>query len=147
MLDFVVGLDTEFSELIDGSHLYAPTVSVDDVVMAEEHKNLVVNTVKHFDLYKQAQKNLEVHKKIAYGRGLALLFFGPSGTGKTMMANALAALLGKKILLINFPSLGFNEAGAIIKLIFREAKIHDAILFFDECESVFMSREKSAGHC
>eukprot|EP00935_MAST-01C_sp_MAST-1C-sp1_P000007 g7.t1 len=145
MLDFVVGLDTEFSELIDGSHLYAPTVSVDDVVMAEEHKNLVVNTVKHFDLYKQAQKNLEVHKKIAYGRGLALLFFGPSGTGKTMMANALAALLGKKILLINFPSLGFNEAGAIIKLIFREAKIHDAILFFDECESVFMSREKSAG--
>lgn len=37
--------------------------------------------------------------------------------------------------------MGSNEAGAIIKLIFREAKIHDAILFFDEAESIFMTRE------
>ena len=27
---------------------------------------------------------------------MVLLFYGPSGTGKTMMANALAALIGKK---------------------------------------------------
>ena len=26
--------------------------------------------------------------------------------------------------------------------VFREAKIHDAILFFDECESIFMDRTK-----
>ena len=32
MLDFVVGLDTEFSELMDGSHLYTPTVTVDEVL-------------------------------------------------------------------------------------------------------------------
>jgi AAA+ superfamily predicted ATPase len=42
---------------------------------------------------------------------MCLLFFGPSGTGKTMFANALAAHLGKKLLLINFPTLGDNEAG------------------------------------
>ena len=44
--------------------------------------------------------------------------------------------------MINFPSLGTNQAGAILKLVFREAKIHDAILFFDECESIFMDRTK-----
>ena len=59
-----------------------------------------------------------------------------------MMANALAALIGKKVLMINFPALGANSAGAILKLVFREAKIHDAILFFDECESIFMDRTK-----
>eukprot|EP00736_Rhodelphis_marinus_P011452 Rmarinus@m.20401 len=50
------------------------------------------------------------------------------------------------MLLINFPSLGVNEAGKMIKLIFREAKIHDAVLFFDECESIFKSREKDSCH-
>ena len=59
-----------------------------------------------------------------------------------MMANALASMIGKKVLMINFPSLGTNQAGAILKLVFREAKIHDAILFFDECESIFMDRTK-----
>jgi SpoVK/Ycf46/Vps4 family AAA+-type ATPase len=63
-----------------------------------------------------------------------------------MMANAIAASLGKKVLLINFPYLGTNEAAQIIKLIFREAKIHDAVLFFDECESIFMSRDKGSHH-
>ncbi len=37
---------------------------------------------------------------------MALLFYGAPGTGKTMMANAICNLLGKKLLLINFPSLG-----------------------------------------
>lgn len=43
---------------------------------------------------------------ISYGNGVLLMFFGPSGTGKTMMANALGNHLGKKILLINYTSLG-----------------------------------------
>ena len=141
MLDFVVGLDTEFSELVEGSHLYTPEVNVDAVVLPESQKRLVLDTVENFDTFKLVQKNVEIDKKMAYGHGMVLLFYGASGTGKTMMANAIAARLKKKVLLINFPNLGSNEAGAIIKLIFREAKIHDAVVFFDECESIFKSRD------
>ena len=36
------------------------------------------------------------------------------------------------------------SAGENFKFIFREAKINDAILFFDECEAIFESREKGA---
>ena len=124
MLDFVVGLDTEFSELMDGSHLYTPSVDIEEVVLADSKKTLVLDTVKHFDTFVQVTRQLELHKRLTYGRGMVLLFYGPSGTGKTMMANALATLIGKKVLMINFPALGVNSAGAILKLVFREAKIH-----------------------
>ena len=46
--------------------------------------------------------------------------------------------------MINFPSLGSMSAGENFKFIFREAKINDAILFFDECEAIFESREKGS---
>ena len=64
-----------------------------------------------------------------------------TGTYHSFQANAIATALKKKILLINFPNLGTNEAGAIVKMVFREAKINDAIVFFDECESIFKTRE------
>lgn len=52
-----------------------------------------------------------------------------------MMANAIGKRLKKKMLLVNFPSLGdANSSGEIIKLLFREARIKKSILFFDECE-------------
>ena len=53
-------------------------------------------------------------------------------------------LLSVKVLLINFPSLGSMSAGENFKFIFREAKINDAILFFDECEAIFETREKGS---
>jgi SpoVK/Ycf46/Vps4 family AAA+-type ATPase len=71
---------------------------------------------------------------------MVLLFYGPSGTGKTMMANALANHLGKRLLLVNFPSLGHNSSDAL-QFLFREARIQDAVLFFDECEGIFRERD------
>ena len=76
---------------------YTPQVDIEEVVLADAKKTLVLDTVKHFDTFTQASRNLDLHKKLSYGRGMVLLFYGPSGTGKTMMANALAALIGKKV--------------------------------------------------
>ena len=49
-----------------------------------------------------------------------------------------------QVLLINFPSLGIMSAGENFKFVFRESKINDAILFFDECEAIFETREKGS---
>ena len=37
MLDFCVGLDTEFSEIVEGSHLYFPKTKFEQVYGAQEH--------------------------------------------------------------------------------------------------------------
>mmetsp|Transcript_18421 Transcript_18421/g.55530 ORF Transcript_18421/g.55530 Transcript_18421/m.55530 type:complete len:1186 (-) Transcript_18421:1035-4592(-) len=148
MLDFLVGLDTEFSDLVDGSHLYFPAhVHLKDVILPSEQKDLITDTVRNFAAYRKVRKMLQDEDTSATnGGGVVLLFHGQSGVGKTMMANALAQEVHKKVLLINFPSLGANEAGDAIRFIFREAKIHDALLFFDECESIFEDREKRGSH-
>jgi SpoVK/Ycf46/Vps4 family AAA+-type ATPase len=145
MLDFCVGLDTEFSEVVEGSHLYHPKTKFEQVIVAQDQKRMILETVSNFETYKKVRKRLGMDDIITYGVGMVMLFYGPPGTGKTMMANALANKLNKKILLINFPSLGSMAAGENFKFIFRESKINDAILFFDECEAIFETREKG-GH-
>eukprot|EP00731_Ephydatia_muelleri_P032086 Em0023g593a len=145
MLDFCVGLDTEFSEIVEGSHLYYPKTKFEQVVLSKEQKSLIFSTVSNFESFKRCRKRMGLDDAITYGAGMVMLFHGSPGTGKTMMANALANKLGKKVLLINFPSLGSMTAGENFKFIFREAKINDAILFFDECEAIFETREKG-GH-
>ena len=65
------------------------------------------------------------------------------------MANAMANALGKKVLLANFPALastiGCNPMQKgnedLFRMIFREAKIQNAVVFFDECEALFLSRD------
>ena len=93
MLDFVVGLDTEFSELMDGSHLYTPSVHIEEVVLAESKKTLVIDTVKHFDDFVAASKELELHKKLSYGRGMVLLFYGASRDSSLLLPLLLLLLL------------------------------------------------------
>jgi SpoVK/Ycf46/Vps4 family AAA+-type ATPase len=142
MLDYIVGLDCEFGELVEGSHLYLPATKLENVVMNPEIKMLIVETVGNFEKFKSAQRKLGFENVLGYnGGGIVLLFFGESGTGKTMLANGLACHLQKRILLVNFGNLGTN-ASELLKYIFREAKINDALLFFDECETFFESRRK-----
>ena len=68
-----------------------------------------------------------------------LLLCGPSGSGKTMTANAVAKMLGKKVLLVNFPLLRAERVSP--QSILREAELGNAVVFFDECESLFAARQ------
>lgn len=81
--------------------------------------------------------------------GLVFLFSGPSGTGKTMTVNAIADVMKKRVLLVNFNAMVSSSSrnagsssggGGAVQSLFREASMHDAIVFFDECESLFAQR-------
>lgn len=139
VLDYVLGLDTESDQLVEGTHLYTPSVQLDQVVLPAETKKLIVDTVTNFDKFQSAKKRLGLDDIISYGTNMVLLFYGASGTGKTLMANALASSLGKKILVINFGNI--QKSAEVLQLIFLEAKIHGAIVFFDECETFFENRD------
>lgn len=81
---------------------------------------------------------------VRYGKGLTLFFHGKSGTGKTLFANALASHLKKKLLVVDFASLNNSKHSnaEAYRIVFREAKVHGAIVFMDECDELFESRER-----
>ena len=70
-------------------------------------------------------------------------FYGPSGTGKTMAAHALAQRFGKKILALNYADIESKFVGDAPKNLmaaFEIARKHDALLFFDEADSFLGKR-------
>lgn len=134
VLDYVAGLKTEISELMDSARCYLPKVSMDAVVLPKAMKDLVLRQTENFELFRKMRKAVGLDDIVRYGKGLTCLFSGKSGTGKTMLANALAHHLNRKLLLVDFASLNSSKfSGAeAFKVIFREATIHRAIVFFDE---------------
>lgn len=62
--------------------------------------------------------------------------------------NALGNYLNKRLLRVSFSLMmgkkqsdsSSSNAGSAIQTVLREAEMHDAIVFFDECESMFAQR-------
>lgn len=76
-----------------------------------------------------------------------LIFHGPSGTGKTMSAQALAFELGKSLKETNsgeILSKYTSSSAKNIETIFKEGKDIDALLLFDKAEGLFGSMHRNA---
>jgi SpoVK/Ycf46/Vps4 family AAA+-type ATPase len=83
----------------------------------------------------------------ATGLGLAFNFAGPPGTGKTLCAEAIARALGKKLLAVRYAeveSMWAGETPKNVAALFRAAGEHDAVLFFDEADSIASRRSTDA---
>ena len=77
--------------------------------------------------------------------GLAALFCGPPGTGKTMAAEALASALDLPLYRIDLSQVVnkyIGETEKNLKRIFDAAEIGDCILFFDEADALFGKRSE-----
>ena len=84
-------------------------------------------------------------RKLSLGKGLNVLFAGPSGTGKTMAAEIMAGELGLdlyKIDLATVVSKYIGETEKNLARIFGEAETSNAILFFDEADALFGKRSE-----
>jgi hypothetical protein len=84
-------------------------------------------------------------RKMSLGKGLNILFVGPSGTGKTMAAGVMAGELDLdlyKIDLSTVVSKYIGETEKNLARIFAEAESSNAILFFDEADALFGKRSE-----
>jgi SpoVK/Ycf46/Vps4 family AAA+-type ATPase len=84
-------------------------------------------------------------QKVSTGHGVNAIFFGPSGTGKTMAASILASDLGMAIYRVDLSrvvSKYIGETERNLDALFEEARRSFALLFFDEAEALFGKRSE-----
>ena len=84
-------------------------------------------------------------RRLMYGKGLNVLFCGPSGTGKTMAAGIVARELSLDLYKIDLSSViskYIGETEKQLSQIFSEAQSSNAILFFDEADAIFGKRSE-----
>ncbi|OLE21101.1 MAG: hypothetical protein AUG44_28695 [Actinobacteria bacterium 13_1_20CM_3_71_11] len=77
------------------------------------------------------------------GEGIAALFAGPSGTGKTMAAEVIAFELGFDLYTVDLATIVdkyIGETEKNLERIFAEAERVNGVLFFDEADALFGKR-------
>ena len=130
-------------ELMDFSSLEEPRASLERVVLPDADKARLLAVVEGHDAFVERRRAWGFDEVIPYGSGVVLLFHGPPGTGKTMTAHGLAAHVGKRLLNVDIPTfLEHADGQHFLPSLFREARLQDAVLFFDECEALFASRRR-----
>ncbi|WP_405956566.1 AAA family ATPase [Streptomyces phaeochromogenes] len=122
-----------------------PHYSWDDIVLPADRMEQLREVADQVRYRALVYESWGFERKLANGRGLAVLFSGPSGTGKTMAADVLAHELGLdlyKIDLSTVVSKYIGETEKNLSRIFAEAATSNAVLFFDEADAMFGKRSQ-----
>ena len=111
---------------------------------------LPVSTREHLEEFEaQARFRWPVYEDWGFGRlcptgrGIAALFAGPSGTGKTMTAQVLARSLGMEIYRVDLAGVMnkyIGETEKNLRRLFDACERANVLLFFDEADALFGQR-------
>ncbi len=138
---YLVGNERLRDEFMEFSSVEEPMATFEQVVLPQEDRDRILAVVDNHDRYLMLRSEWGFDERIRYGRGAFMLFHGQPGTGKTMTAHAIAERAGKRILNVDIPAfLQHADAQRFLPGLFREARLQNALLFFDECEALFASR-------
>jgi MoxR-like ATPase len=116
-----------------------------DIVLPPDRLAQLREICNHMKYRERVYGDWGFDAKLALGKGLSVLFAGPSGTGKTMAAEIIAGELGLdlyKIDLSTVVSKYIGETEKNLSRIFAEAETSNAILFFDEADALFGKRSE-----
>lgn len=136
--------EDEIEKLSRNYHAEEPLYTFEQVVLPSEIRSKIYEAVAIMSSY--------VKQKVFGDWGLrniipnpvsAMNFYGLPGTGKTMAAEAVASMLGKKIIRVSYADIEskyHGEGPKRVKAVFMAAKRDDAVLFIDEADSLLSKR-------
>ncbi|WP_411676825.1 ATP-binding protein [Caproicibacter sp.] len=136
--DFAFAVRAQEKE-ISGALNVESGAKMDDLIVTDETRNRLELLCGCIESNREAEKRGDSGEN----RGVIGLLYGPSGTGKTMAASAIANKLGLELLKIDLSRVLDKYIGETEKRlaeIFEAAKERSCILFFDEADALFSRR-------
>ncbi len=115
----------------------------DQLVLGEEERQMLRRACDQVRYKHIVYDRWGFDQRLAYGKGVSMLFAGPPGTGKTMAAQVVANDLGiemYKVDLSQVVSKYIGETEKNLNEVFNEAKKSNVILFFDETDAILGKR-------
>ena len=122
-----------------------PAHSWDDIVLPAEPVSQLQEICRRVTNRHHVLGNWGFEAKLSSGKGICALFYGYSGTGKTMAAEVIARALELdlyKIDLAGVVSKYIGETEKNLDRIFDAAESANGILFFDEADAIFGKRSE-----
>ncbi|MCP3804199.1 ATP-binding protein [Allokutzneria sp. A3M-2-11 16] len=122
-----------------------PAVGWDDLVLPEEEMTVLRQVAAQVANRGTVYDEWGFGERIVRGLGVSVLFSGPSGVGKTMAAEVLAAELDLDLYRIDLSAVVSKYIGETeknLRRLFDAAETGGSILLFDESESLFSKRSE-----
>ena len=123
-----------------------PKRSFDDVVLPPSTRRALDLALVQVTSYDLVFTRWGLGERHPTGLALAFNFAGPSGTGKTICAEAIAHALGRRLLIVRYAeleSMWMGETPKNVAAVFRLAREQRAVLFFDEADAIASKRSTS----
>jgi SpoVK/Ycf46/Vps4 family AAA+-type ATPase len=120
-----------------------PRRTFDDVILPPSTRRALDRALVHVTSHDLIFNRWGLGERHPSGLALAFNFAGPSGTGKTICAEAIAHTLGRRLLIVRYAeleSMWMGETPKNVAAVFRLARQEGAVLLFDEADAIASRR-------
>jgi hypothetical protein len=142
--DLAAGLRHNIAERLGGlAERVTVTQRWDDLVVADDTRDQIHALIARVEHAPVVLDGWGFRAKMARGTGVAALFSGPPGTGKSMTAGLIAAKLDLEVYQVDLSkavSKWIGETEKNLSRIFDAAEQGHALLLFDEADALFGQR-------
>ena len=128
----------------DGRALRRPRrLGVDALVLSDECRSDVMALLEACRSRSEVLARWGFSRSLSTGKAVTAMFVGEPGTGKTLCVDVLAGELGLPILEVSVPDIlskWIGETEQRLREVFAEARARQALLLFDEADSLLTNR-------
>jgi SpoVK/Ycf46/Vps4 family AAA+-type ATPase len=138
-----------FSDVKRAVDSIVPRRTFDDVILPEQTRRTLDQALAQVTGYELIFHRWGLGERHPTGLALAFNFAGPSGTGKTICAEAVAHALGRPLLVVRYAeveSMWMGETPKNVAAVFRLARDQNAVLLFDEADAIASRRSTAVEH-